>query len=298
MNCILVEFRLAVATLAVLTSLSSLACGKVDDPSGGAAGAGGDAAIGSAGQPATGPAGAAPCDPLEADPGAVTLSASDVVGAGQSSDGTLYVMAKVAGSLRLFVGDRTGLSEKFSKGSGEGTEGSVRFATFSYTEAGATTTIEVDRDGASTRLGKYDGLPPNKRIAIGVDGEELTQVDANEAVAIQSQTDTSVVLEYSGSSSTGIQLVVTAPMHRIGFEGYRVFLGPVDGIKELIPLAVTRTLSPPAVTIANLTIDGAPATLFYDVEVATISNQATGEEARFTGMVPPTIPAGARFECQ
>ena len=92
-------------------------------------------------------AGAIACAPLEPVTTSVSLAASVVLAAGQSADGTLYVLSQVEGMLQLFVSADGVLLERPQAGTGEANNGDTHTFLFEYVaETGALVSVQLRQD--------------------------------------------------------------------------------------------------------------------------------------------------------
>jgi hypothetical protein len=272
--------------------LGVFACTTTDKSLGDAPGG-----AGSAGD-AHGAAGGTGCDPLAPSNSLVTLVESQIIDAGTDSDGTVYVLTEQARQMRLFVTTGATLEEKFATSTAETAAASdpVDAWTFQYQDAQRIAiTVEVQKDASGLRMGVARGTIPAKGFDIGSVGSTLTQLDAATAAAMEATTAQTFHVEYSGTSTSGQTMVVTAPDSVSSLGGFRVFLGPDGDLAEEAVTAVTRSVEQPSPTFINLTVDGAPASLDYQGSDATLR---TGEgDTTFSGPAVPAPPDGAVFEC-
>jgi hypothetical protein len=303
------------ALASVLTALA--ACSATDLPlgdvpmaqagTGATGGAGADTGGGGSsgapstvGMPIARPIG--PCAPLDPSTTSVALVASDIVDAGQDTDGTVYVLTDSNSVMRLFVGASGELAEEFEAGTGQGNDGTGQFWTFQYMAAdGSQVTVEVQKDASGLRMGVAKGPISGKGFTVGQVGSVLTPIAPAVAAAMQASSTQTYHVEYIGSS-TDETAVVIAPDHADSYEAFRLFIGPLSPLYEQSVQSVGRGLSIGAPTIVDFTFaedspSGAPAVLSYASATGDASLTVGSEVTSFHGPVDLSVPAGTTFLC-
>ncbi|HEY2407935.1 MAG TPA: hypothetical protein VGI10_18130 [Polyangiaceae bacterium] len=235
------------------------------------------------------------CSPLDPITTSVTLDPASIVDAGRDTDGTTYVATEQDSALRLFTGSGSPLVEQIESGTGEGSDGTTQFWTFSYTDLSGTN-VTVQKDASGLRMGVAKGPISGKGFDVGSTGDVLDQLDFASAAAIPAETTQTFSVDYSGALADGRQIVVVAPVHFTSYDGFRVFFGQSTALDEELVSTVTRTLGIPSTTTITLTIDGAPATLSYSVGSGTLAI-GSGMSA-LTSPSLPAAPPGAVFVCR
>ncbi|HWZ89382.1 MAG TPA: hypothetical protein VNW92_11050, partial [Polyangiaceae bacterium] len=245
-----------------------------------------------------GSASAGPCQPLTPITSPVTIAASDIVDAGRDSDGTEYVLLS---DLRLFVSNGAILVEENEHGAGSGENSGTQFWTFQYLdEQGMPVTVEVQKDAAGLRMGVVKGPIPGKGFDVGSVGDVLEPVDPALAAAMSAQATQTFHVEFAGLEADGVTwLVVTAPDHEAsGFDGFRVFIGPVGALAEQAgPVMAGRSSE----TELSFTSNGSPAQLFYGLNNGTSGGGTltVGKESQMLSSdANPVLPTGAVFLCR
>jgi hypothetical protein len=232
----------------------------------------------------------------------VTLVATQIVDAGQDTDGTVYVLTEDNSSLRLFVGVGADLSEQFEAGTGKGNDGTTQFWTFQYNAVdGTQVTVEVQKDAAGLRMGVAKGPISGKGFTVGQTGSVLTPIAPATAAALQATSTETFHVEYLGSSTD--QTVVVISSDHDSAANLRLFLGPLSSLYQRAILANERGLSIPTRTILDFVmVEAGPAddqaALNYESDSpdATITVGAQTPIA-FHAPTEPGVPAGAMFLC-
>ncbi len=233
------------------------------------------------------------CQPLAPVTSSVTLTESQIVGAGQAQDGTLYVVTTGKLGPRLFVAEDMQLIEQYVDGSGGDT-------LVMYEDAkGVQHVIEVEGSGADMHMGIATGPLPDKTFVIGSVGEELTLVDASAVLAMPAQNTQTFHIDYVGEASDGSYIVVTAPDHASSYDDYRLFLGQVEALQQQLVTEFDASLS--GTRIINFTFNGSAVQFSYDPGGAMGSLTAGGVDESFVSAQSATdqvAPSGAVFECR
>jgi hypothetical protein len=243
------------------------------------------------------------CDPLEADTSAVVLGS--VVGAGESADGTIYVVDRGGGELRAFISEEGELYRQRVSGTGEGTNADGEFVLVSLNELDPTASLMVttDSDGNS-RMGVAFGPIATKTFVIGEQGEELTLLPDGDVKALPVRNYAAEIeIEYSAELTDGRALVVLRPRDFNDYSEFRVFFGPVDRLEERELTSAARQRDGGS-TDLEFEVDGQPAHAFFPVE-STEDGFMPGEpELTIDGdsvalslTTPAQSPADASYYC-
>src|SRR6478609_7794919 len=158
-------------------------------------------------------AGVVACDPLATE--AVTLELGKVLGAGKSSDGTLYV-----------IDDGDELVLRAASGTGQTSDADGELFSFSLDgEPELHVQLWLGNDGSS-RMGVLQGELPKgaKEFEIGAQGEELEPVAPGAVADLALRQDRiDVMVEYAATVSGDRLLVVLRPEKLDSYEQFRVF---------------------------------------------------------------------------
>ncbi|HEY5375626.1 MAG TPA: hypothetical protein VIK01_18230 [Polyangiaceae bacterium] len=233
------------------------------------------------------------CDPLAAITTSVQLDVSQVVAAGQASDGSLYV---IYNRDQLFVGSDTDLVERVVLGSGE----SPSQTDLDYTDDdGTPVVVEVVHDDMGTRMAVAHGMQKSKGIDSG-NGEPLTPVDAALVAKLSASTTQTFDVDFAASLADGRELVVIAPVRGSSYDEFRVFLGPVDAVAQQTVTNFQSSQS--GQRFATVTIGGAPADLTYLAGGPSALNPAGGPSTLTIAgtayaLTEGPVSAGAGYLC-
>ncbi|MES1174024.1 MAG: hypothetical protein ABUL62_06815 [Myxococcales bacterium] len=195
--------------VASLCTAGICGCSSAEDPAASAAGAVWGA---------SGPARAVSCSPLEPVTTKVLLAASAILAAGESADGTLYVLLQVESELQLFVSAGGTLIEQPAAGTGEATDGDRHTFLFSYTdEAGAPVSVQLRQDAAGSRMAVLHGPSTEKIWDIDSEGEVLSPVDVRSVLELPATSTQTFAVDYEGAQPSGELVSESAPscQHRI-----------------------------------------------------------------------------------
>ncbi|HYP90529.1 MAG TPA: hypothetical protein VEQ59_20300, partial [Polyangiaceae bacterium] len=169
-------------------------------------------------------AGVVACDPLATE--AVTLELGKVLGAGKSSDGTLYVIDEVEQRPRVFIADGDELVLRAASGTGQTSDADGELFSFSLDgEPELHVQLWLGNDGSS-RMGVLQGELPKgaKEFEIGAQGEELEPVAPGAVADLALRQDRiDVMVEYAATVSGDRLLVVLRPEKLDSYEQFRVF---------------------------------------------------------------------------
>lgn len=175
----------------------------------------------------SGPTAVHACSPLVGEDTPISLS--NVVAAGRSSDGTIYVLDR-ADDYRAFVSEGSTLQRKKVAGSGEGPGwliASIADGTkdFNLVVAGS--------NGTVTRMGLLQGELSTKDIDATTAGDALTLVDpsAYASLAVHNLSP-NVVVEVDATTDDGHHLVLMRPDVDWTEEDLRFFYGTPDDMVE------------------------------------------------------------------
>ncbi len=244
----------------------------------------------------------ASCDPLVAPTADIELGS--VLGAGQDSTGTIYVIDKSQDELRAFISADGELYRQRVSGSGE-SSGDVAVTTLSLGEVDAPVTLqlEVSSDGTQ-RMGVFRGELKTKTITIGEQGEELTLLGADDvrALAVHNYAN-DIIVEYRATLSDGRLLVVLRPRDFKDFLEFRVFFGTLERLDERQLTSAERALDGGS-TFLEFDVDGQLASA--DFPVGFVDDQFTPGPPTLTlgktkfdmTLDTPASPEGASYYCR
>jgi len=242
------------------------------------------------------------CDPLAADAGEVALAS--ILGAGESADGTTYVIDRKDRELRAFISEQGELYRQRVSGTGEGnTDGSFVLVSLDEREPQLSLLINTDVDG-NVRMGVAAGPLATKTFVIGEEGEELTLLADDDVMALPIHNyPAEVVIEYSAELADGRRLLVLRPRDLRDYEEFRVFLGAADRLEER-PLTSATRQRDGGTTELKFEVEGEPARAFFPIESTadgftpgdpslTIAGKAVG----LTLTTTTQSPTGASYYC-
>jgi hypothetical protein len=211
-------------------------------------------------------AGIVACQPLETE--AVAVELDEVLAAGQSEAGVVYVIGKVDNEPRVFVADGSELVLEVESGSGQTTTEEGTLTSFTFYERDPILHVELwqGQDGTQ-RMGVLAGELPDgvKQFEIGTVGEELAPVDVAQVAQLEPRRILNeVVVVYAAELADGRHLLVLRPDQLASPEDYRVFFGPSERLQERALTSIERARDGGSTTVDFL-VDGEPATAFFPV---------------------------------
>ena len=230
-----------------------------------------------------GPAGSSlfSCDPFQ--PATKPITLTTVLGAGQDTDGTLYVVDQPqAGSERVFVSSGGTLQRQRIAGSGTESSGNrVMSYTFSISDHVPAFMLKLETNSSGpTAMGVLQGDLSGKTFTIGQQGSVLTLVSTAQVAALPvANIPAQTFIEYNATIPDGRALLVVRPRDDWTYQDLRVFFGTTDHMAERPVDQVVRYHDGGSTTI-NFTIDGV-------VAVASFPVSLTGPTT------PPTLTIGA-----
>lgn len=207
------------------------------------------------------------CAPLASQSERVTLG--EVLGAGQSAEGIVYVVDRVEQSQRVLIAEGQELVLQQVAGTGESNDETGSLLSFALTGREPPLFVELwqGRDG-TRRMGVLEGELPRgaKEFAIGEAGEELTLVSEAElsGYSLRAETLTPVV-EYAARVAGERFLIVLRPEHLETYEQFRVFYGSLDYLAERRVDDVSRALDGGS-TFIDFEVDGETAQASFPIE--------------------------------
>ena len=221
------------------------------------------------------------CDPFQ--PATKPITLTTVLGAGQDTDGTLYVVDQPqAGSERVFVSSGGTLQRQRIAGSGTESGGNgVMSYTFSISDHVPAFMLKLETNSSGpTAMGVLQGDLSGKTFTIGQQGSVLTLVSASQVAALPvANIPAQTFIEYNATIPDGHALLVVRPRDDWTYQDFRVFFGTTDHMAERPADQVVRYHDGGSTTI-NFTIDGVAAVASFPVSL-------TGVAA------PPTLTIGA-----
>ncbi len=205
------------------------------------------------------------CDPLGAS--APPIALETVLGVGQASDGTVYVVDRQGDSThRAFVVEGTTLVRLHVAGTGESNDGSVERSSLSI-DAMPPFRLLVERaDERTTRMARTER---DDRV---LDIDELTAEELLEVVDADTvdgytvrNLPPDIRVEYFARTEDGAVLIVLVPAVDFSYDEFRLFYG-VEG--ELVERKLDEVIRRRDGGTTNLrfTLDGQPADAFFPVE--------------------------------
>jgi hypothetical protein len=244
----------------------------------------------------------AACDPLMADTASVTLGS--VVGAGESADGTIYVVDRGDEELRAFISQEGELYRQRVSGTGEGnTDGEFVLVSLNELDPTVALMVTTDSDG-NVRMGVAFGPIPTKTFVIGEQGEELTLLPDGDVKALPIHNyPAEIEVEYSAELADGRVLVVLRPRDFNDYSEFRVFFGPPDRLEERDLTSATRQRDG-GTTDIEFEVNGQPAHAHFPVESTEDgftpgepSLTIDGESIDLSLTAPAQSPADASYYC-
>jgi len=232
------------------------------------AGAGGNPSAQEAGSStATGPVS---CDPFQ--PATKPITLINVIGAGQDTDGTLYVVDQPQpGGERVFVSSGGTLQRQRIDGSGTESDGNGAMSyTFTISDHVPAFTLKLETNAIGpTAMGVLQGtLLDAKTFTIGQQGSVLTLVPATQIAALPvANIPAQTFIEYNATLPDGRALLVVRPRDDWTYQDFRVFFGAPDHMVERSLDQVTRYKDGGSTTI-NFTIDSAAAVASFPVQLS------------------------------
>ena len=242
--------------------------------------------------------GSASCDPFQLVP----LTLATVLGAGQNTDGTLYVIDRPqeAGSERVFVSSGGTLQRQYSAGSGVTGDGNGGFSyTYSLANHVPPLTLRLDTNAAGpTAMGVFEGTLTTKTFTIGQQGSVLTLVPASQ-VATLPAVDIAPLIDYSATLSDGRALLVVSSIQSSGYYGfYRVFFGTTNRMLERSVTTVNRDVN---LTTIRFSVDGVVAVANFPVTTPGVPGSATltidNTKLPLTLQATTSPPTGYAYAC-
>jgi hypothetical protein len=240
----------------------------------------------------------ASCDPFQLVP----LTLATVLGAGQDTDGTLYVIDRPqeAGSERVFVSSNGTLQRQYSAGSGVTGDGNGGFSyTYSLTNHVPPLTLRLDTNTAGpTAMGVFEGTLTTKTFTIGQQGIVLTLVPASQ-VATLPAADIAPLIDYSATLSDGRALLVVSSIQSNGYYGfYRVFFGTPNRMLERSVTTVNRDVN---LTTIRFSVDGVAAVANFPFTTPGVPGSATltidNTQFPLTLQATTSPPTGYAYAC-
>jgi hypothetical protein len=238
------------------------------------------------------------CEPLAAK--SVPLELGLVLGAGKSTDGTLYVVDQSEQEKRVFVSEGDELVFHVASGTGETNSGDGRLLSFSFVDQSPELHVELwlGEDG-SKRMGVLERELPRgaKEFEIGQVGEDLELVTEDDLRAFTARDDTvESFVEYAASVADDRFLVVIRP-ERYDSSGYRVFFGPLEHLRERTVTILGQVRSS---TMVQFDVDGEVAAAAFPL-VFSGSAEPTltlgGVEVDIELLPEGELPQGAAYFC-
>ena len=205
--------------------------------------------------------GSVPCDPFQPPTKPITLT--NVLGAGQDTDGTLYVVDQPQpGSERVYVSSGATLQRQRIAGLGiEGNASGGSSYTFSISDHVPPFTLRLNMNTAGpTAMGVLLGTTDGKTFTIGQQGDVLTLVPASQVVAMPvANIPAATYIECNATIPDGRGLLVVRPLDDWTLTDFRVFFGTADRMLERPVDQVEIFMGGDSGTIVNFAIDGVAA---------------------------------------
>lgn len=169
------------------------------------------------------------CSPLAGEDEPISLS--NVLGAGRSVDGTIYVIDR-ANDYRAFVSEGSALERKKIAGSGEGPGWLIASISDGAKDFNL---VVATSNGAATRMGLLEGELTSKNIDPNTAGDTLTLVDPSEyaSLAVHNLAP-NVVVEVDATTDDGHHLVLMRPDVDWTEQDLRFFYGTPDNMVERV----------------------------------------------------------------
>jgi hypothetical protein len=193
-----------------------------------------------------GSASSGPCDPLAPPP----TSLSNVLGAGQDAQGTLYVADQPSGlpTPRVFVSGGGKLVRQDVTGSGQsggGKPGSAAEYTLSFEPPGADASVArslllATQGGTASQMALG---PANSKSFIGGPGETPLKVVSDGTVTSMPIVNLPGVVDYVADVSDGSVIVVTSPMDLASSADFHLSYGRPSAMQERKIVSFNQALS-------------------------------------------------------
>jgi len=239
--------------------------------------------------------GSVSCDPFQPATKPVTLT--NVIGAGQDTDGTLYVVDQPQpGGERVFA--TSGGTLQRQRIAGSGTEGNANGGssyTFAISDHVPPFTIKLETNTAGpTAMGVLQNPPPDiKTFTIGQQGDVLTLVPASQVAALAvANIPAATYIECNATVPDGRGLLVVRPLDDWTLTDFRVFFGTADRMLERPVDRVDIFVGGDSGIVVDFAIDGVAA-------VANCAATLTIGNTAFPLTLGPTDspPAGESYFC-
>jgi hypothetical protein len=209
------------------------------------------------------------CDPFSPITKPITLA--NVLGAGQDTDGTLYVVDQPQpGGERVFVSSGGTLQRQRVAGSGtESSGGGVMSYSLSVSDHVPPFMLKLETNAAGpTAMGVLQDPPLDiKTFSIGQQGSVLTLVPAAQVAGLPvANIPAETFIEYNATLPDGRALLVVRPRDDWTYQDFRVFFGAPDHMVERTVDQVVRYQDGGS-TIIYFIIDGAAAAATFPVQM-------------------------------
>ena len=243
------------------------------------------------------------CDPFSPITKPITLA--NVLGAGQDTDGTLYVVDQPQpGGERVFVSSGGTLQRQRVAGSGtESSGGGVMSYSLSVSDHVPPFMLKLETNAAGpTAMGVLQDPPLDiKTFSIGQQGSVLTLVPAAQVAGLPvANIPAETFIEYNATLPDGRALLVVRPRDDWTYQDFRVFFGAPDHMAERTVDQVVRYQDGGS-TIIYFIIDGAWAAATFPVQMLPKGPPALGigTTTSFQLTLGPTDspPAGYSYFC-
>jgi hypothetical protein len=217
------------------------------------------------------------CDPFSPTTKPITLT--NVLGAGQDTDGTLYVVDQPQpGGERVFVSSGGTLQRQRIAGSGTESSGNgVVSYSLSVSDHVPPFMLELETNTAGpTAMGVLQKPPLDiKTFTIGQQGSVLTLVPAAQVAALPvANIPAQTFIEYNATLSDGRALLVVRPRDDWTYQDFRVFFGSPGHMVERTVDQVVRYQDGGSTTI-NFAVDGVPAVASFPVSLTGVAAPPT-----------------------
>jgi hypothetical protein len=232
--------------------------------------------------------GSVSCDPFQPTTKPITLT--NVIGVGQDTDGTLYVVDQPQpGGERVFVS--SGATLQRQRIAGSGIDGYSY--TFSISDHIQPFTLRLDTNTAGpTAMGVLLGTTDGKTFTIGQQGNVLTLVSASQIAAMPvANLPAETIVECDATIPDGRVLLVVRPRDDWTLEDLRVFFGTQGDLIERPVDHVDRLMGGDG-TFVYFTIDGVAASATYPLTL-TIGTTSFP----LTLVLTDSPPAGESYFC-
>jgi hypothetical protein len=244
------------------------------------------------------------CDPFH--PTTKLIALTNVLGAGQDTDGTLYVVdqPQADSEQRVFVSSGGTLQRQRVAGSGtESSGGGVMSYSLSVSDHVPPFMLKLETNAAGpTAMGVLQNPPLDvKTFSIGQQGSVLTLVPASQVAALPvANIPAETFIEYNATLPDGRALLVVRPRDDWTYQDFRVFFGAPDHMVERTVDQVVRHQDGGS-TIIYFIIDGAWAAATFPVQMLPKGPPALGigTTTSFQLTLGPTDspPAGYSYFC-